>query len=121
MKADDYAEKILSDLGPDGRIKPETASAVAWEMFMEIKDIAEGRRVKSNEGMASVLDEVDAKWKAVCRRIEKAGHRDVLRRDAMERIIHENLPESLVIWRVPDFLKFKPSREDLYENFGEGF
>jgi hypothetical protein len=121
VKADECAAKILSDLDSDGKVKPEVATAIAWEMMLEIKEIAEKRRVSSNEGMAAVLDEADAKWKAVCRRIGKAGHPGVLKLDGMEKLIHEKLPETLEFWRVPDFLKFKPSRDDLYENFGDGF
>lgn len=111
MKADDYAAKILSDLDERGKVKSEVVGSVAWEMLLEIKEIAEKRKAFSNEAMIGVLNEVDAKWRAVCRRVEKAGHRDVLRLDGMERSIRTKLPETFQFWRT------EPSWEELREDY----
>lgn len=113
VKADEYAAKILADLDEHGKVKSAVIGAVAWDVMLEIKEIAEKRKVSSNEALSSVLDEVDAKWKAVCRRVEKAGHPNVLKLDGMEKLIRAKFPDTFVFWRA----EWHPSREELYEGY----
>ena len=91
MKAVEYY-KIFKDnedkLGLDEAIK-----LLAYDMFLEVGDIAASRKARYDNAMISVFKEQESKWYAICKLDER------FRRDGFREYIKLRMPDvAEMVW-----------------------
>lgn len=68
MKAKAYAEKYNATVEKDG--VGETLATILFDMWKETQEIADHRRVSTDEGWVGVFKEQEKKWKAFVREVD---------------------------------------------------
>jgi hypothetical protein len=61
--------------------------------FGEIGKISIQRNVQSNSGLLSVIEELNSKWKALCKILNKAEEKDFLKEDGFIELTKRKIPE----------------------------
>ena len=96
MKADEYVVKYLETEKTD----PVFATGnIAIGLALEIKEIAEKRGVKEGHGFISILNEINDKWYAIGKRLEKIKGEKILADDGFKRFLISRFPNLSIYWK----------------------
>ena len=103
-KAKEYAARIVDKWNSDPSQAEEVIREVAQEMFEEISEIKEARKVNSVLGFRGVLGEIFTKWDAMCNRVNKQVGEDILAPGGFRKMCQNIIPETETVMKgKPDF------------------
>lgn len=92
MKADYYANRIIESDNPG-----EEVVLVVRDIVLEAQDLIKQRKATTNEAAIAINNELERKWKAVCRRVNaRLGH--VLSEGGYLAFMKSQLPELFAIF-----------------------
>ncbi len=94
MKAVDYVVNFVAD----GRTVQALAKVVL-DMMEEVRTIGIQRKVSTDDGLFSILDEMDAKFKSFHRQVEgKLDDNSLIHPESFKRMIRLKMPDVFSAW-----------------------
>lgn len=82
MKAKEYAQQIL-----DSKFSEQAACDMVRDLMGEIQTLIKTRGCQTDSSINSVLREVDQKYKAICRIVNKTEGSFLLKEDGMKQML----------------------------------
>lgn len=84
MKAKEYAEDLENAIAMHGMEK--AVNRTLSMMFKESKELIDARGVKTDEGLFGVFNELNDKWKAICRHVSSVQLHPDLFKDTLKAL-----------------------------------
>ena len=94
MKASDYSARFAAEGGTI-----EALGKVLADMLVEVREIGKARRIRTDESLLAILDEMYQRFRSFHRQIGgKLKDGSLVREDAFPRILKVKMPEIFSVW-----------------------
>lgn len=96
MKASDYVVRFKNE-----GCTVESLARVIADMMIEVREIGLMRRISTDEGLFSIFDEMDQKFKSFFRQVSgRLSDGSLIHNEAFKRMLRQRTPDIFNAWNM---------------------